>query len=811
MRPITKRICPHAAPPFAILGLLLFLTTSSFGAPLRDVPQRLVQPDGEILECFASGDEYHNWLHDAMGFTILRDPASGYYVYADEIAGALVPTGYIAGRVDPAAAGLQPGANIDAEVVLRRREAFNGKMARDERFDFGGLGKSAAASASRSELHNLVVFLRFSDEDEYTGDITPYDSLFNSPHPNELSLYNYYKEVSYGTLEISSSFYPVPIGTTIVSYQDSEARSYYQPYHETENPNGFDPDASWNDPAGRTLREHTLLMNAIAYVENEIPASLNLDADNDGYIDCVSFIVSGGPDGWNTLLWPHRWVLWAREAFIQGKRVWDYTFQLHEGLTGSGLRLGTVAHEMFHILGAPDLYHYSQDGLNPVGPWDLMAFTYNIPQHMGAYMKHLYGGWIDEIPVITISGTYELAPLSSEGPHAFRIPSPHVHNEFFLVEYRKKETPYEAILPGEGLIVYRINIDMEGIGNRIGPPDEVYVYRPGGAINENGEINSAHMGSHVGRTDINDGTDPWGFLSDGTIGGLSISNIGAPGETIAFDVGIDFVPPVILQYDAGTRYWGFGSGYDPKDFQVAIRLPAAELTDRVGQAITHVRLYLQSGGGTDATVCIWEGGSYGDPGTLVYEKSIADRVTLDQWTVHELDSPVEIKSANEYWVGYRINSSGGWPAGIDGGPMVPGRGAWINWTGSWQILTGLNPSADYNFRIRAVTGGIVTGVEPVAGIPVNFNLYQNYPNPFNPSTIIRYSLPESGRVRLDVFNALGQLVERAVDDVQTTGFYEVRFDGSHLPSGVYYYRLRLLERENGGDSFMQTRRFVLVK
>jgi hypothetical protein len=73
-------------------------------------------------------------------------------------------------------------------------------------------------------------------------------------------------------------------------------------------------------------------------------------------------------------------------------------------------------------------------------------------------------------------------------------------------------------------------------GNAGGPPDGVYVFRPGGAADANGSIRDAALGSHVGRTAIDGASDPHAFLTWGDLGGLSISEIGAPGETIAFTV-----------------------------------------------------------------------------------------------------------------------------------------------------------------------------------------------------------------------------------------------------------------------------------
>jgi hypothetical protein len=74
-------------------------------------------------------------------------------------------------------------------------------------------------------------------------------------------------------------------------------------------------------------------------------------------------------------------------------------------------------------------------------------------------------------------------------------------------------------------------------------------------------------------------------------------------------------------------------------------------------------------------------------------------------------------------------------------------------------------------------------------IPQKFAVYANYPNPFNPSTFIRYDLPQAVHVTLDVYNILGQHVERLVDEVQPAGAHVFKFDASKLSSGVYYYRI----------------------
>jgi len=89
-------------------------------------------------------------------------------------------------------------------------------------------------------------------------------------------------------------------------------------------------------------------------------------------------------------------------------------------------------------------------------------------------------------------------------------------------------------------------------------------------------------------------------------------------------------------------------------------------------------------------------------------------------------------------------------------------------------------------------------------IPAGFTLLQCFPNPFNPSTTIRYGLLRRSRVSLTVYNALGQQVASLVEEEQEAGYHEVKFDGSGLSSGVYFYRLQ------AGD-FVQAKKLMLLR
>ena len=94
--------------------------------------------------------------------------------------------------------------------------------------------------------------------------------------------------------------------------------------------------------------------------------------------------------------------------------------------------------------------------------------------------------------------------------------------------------------------------------------------------------------------------------------------------------------------------------------------------------------------------------------------------------------------------------------------------------------------------------------EGAAGNPERFTLNQNYPNPFNPSTILSYTLMTDGYVKLTVYNLVGQSVQVLVDGFRTAGDYEVSFDASELPAGIYLYKLQV------GD-YSSVKRMTLVK
>jgi len=112
--------------------------------------------------------------------------------------------------------------------------------------------------------------------------------------------------------------------------------------------------------------------------------------------------------------------------------------------------------------------------------------------------------------------------------------------------------------------------------------------------------------------------------------------------------------------------------------------------------------------------------------------------------------------------------------------------------------------------IDVTLDSILVTLPPGPGAVISgFELKQNYPNPFNPVTTIEFSLPIRSQVRLTIYNLAGETLSAPVSRELPAGTYRVQWDGSALPGGVYFYRLRAAAQ--AGGIFSETKKLVLVK
>jgi hypothetical protein len=159
-----------------------------------------------------------------------------------------------------------------------------------------------------------------------------------------------------------------------------------------------------------------------------------------------------------------------------------------------------------------------------------------------------------------------------------------------------------------------------------------------------------------------------------------------------------------------------------------------------------------------------------------------------------------------YSTGYSVASS-----------ISPCRGYWVKASQAGSLILSSAPVAVPAGRIRIVPSeelppappdGVVSGVPDVTGgsgtVPDGYSLDQNYPNPFNPVTTIRYGLPVDAVVKIDIFNVAGERIGLLDEGYHEAGSYSTSWNGSHLPSGVYFYRIR-------AGAFSEVKKMVLLK
>ncbi|HEY5534279.1 MAG TPA: T9SS type A sorting domain-containing protein [Ignavibacteria bacterium] len=131
-------------------------------------------------------------------------------------------------------------------------------------------------------------------------------------------------------------------------------------------------------------------------------------------------------------------------------------------------------------------------------------------------------------------------------------------------------------------------------------------------------------------------------------------------------------------------------------------------------------------------------------------------------------------------------------------------------TGTYTHLAKPNSISSNNLWAIRNNGGISkytssVGITPISTeIPAKYSLSQNYPNPFNPTTTMKFDIPKSGYVKLNIYDINGRILECLVNEEMNPGIYEVNWNATHYPSGVYFYRLTT-------DFYSETKKMILMK
>ena len=215
---------------------------------------------------------------------------------------------------------------------------------------------------------------------------------------------------------------------------------------------------------------------------------------------------------------------------------------------------------------------------------------------------------------------------------------------------------------------------------------------------------------------------------------------------------------VEIHYDSGPGGNSIGTN-SAANWISAVRFTSEELALYYGlYELIAIRFHITGNTFSAVTAKVWKGGSEAGPSQEIYSADVTDEVVAGTFSTHTLPESLPLESGYEYWIGYQIQATGGYPSTVDTGPMVEGKGAWMFFNSNWAQLTDINAALNYNWVIRGV-------LDPIVGIDwISFN-------------------PDSGEVLPD---------QQAVP--------EVIADASGLELGLY--EANIVVRSNAGDDVL---------
>ena len=440
---------------FVLFSLLILYTLYVGAVPACPDSVQVMQPDGSMIWTQVHGDEFYNWRSTTDGYVILRD-LHLHYCYAIVNGDSLMPSNIVVHNASERTEEentflIKNTNNVRQFISIKQQRALaKQQVAMDTPLSDNSLVAIQSTTAVVGKRKILTVLVGFKDR-PFTKTATDFDKLMNSKtgsiDGNYGSVWQFYNEDSYGKLDLSA----VVVGPFVA---DNESE-YYR----------------W----GKTDSDKhvkKLVNEAVDYAKKLVDFS-TLDGDGDGYVDCIHVVfaghgLSGGAD--DGLIWAHKSSI-NRIGKINGKKISKYIITPELANDNRIAPIGTICHELGHILGAPDFYDRIDDAndYNATGRYDLMGggnWNYPIgrysdsgryPAHNNAYTKCYLFGWGNPKMLDAMTNNYTLLS-ATVSPVFYRINST-TNGEFFLLENRTKQN-FDAMLSSEGLVIYHIHKDL---------------------------------------------------------------------------------------------------------------------------------------------------------------------------------------------------------------------------------------------------------------------------------------------------------------------------------------------------------------
>jgi len=388
------------------------------------------------------------------------------------------------------------------------------------------------ANVSR-EINILAILIDFSDKPAQAM-AAYFDTLIYEDISG--SVMNYYKEVSYNTLTITTAVIPSTFGW-------QRAPETYDYYCNGQNGLGGYPNNA-----------RKLVEDAVDLVDPYVDFS-NYDNDSDGEVDGLIIIHSGtGAEktGSSDDIWSHKWTINAR--LVDGVYVKTYTMDPEYWNYPEDMTCGVFCHELGHMFGLPDLYDTDLSS-NGIGKWSLMASGAwngtlgNSPAHLDAWCKEQLGFVITE--QLVSNQTNISIPAVENNPTVYKLTTDSLANEeYFLVENRQ-QISYDSHLPGNGLLIWHIYNSQSNNNSEWMPENGVASstnnYKVALIQADNNWdlekcINRGDSGDPFpglsGNNIFNSNSSPNSYSYSGTASNVSVVNISNSGAIMTADMGI---------------------------------------------------------------------------------------------------------------------------------------------------------------------------------------------------------------------------------------------------------------------------------
>lgn len=470
---------------FLLIGML---TEAACYAIPAYRPKIKVAVEGGEVYIQLCGDESCKYAITEDGYTIFRD-SIGWLYAAEDVQGNVVPTKY----------RLVHKSRENTELKNFLCSVKRGLVPAVVRKNNGTIQKQLMSPKASSksiqpvvgERRALIILMQFADN-RFTKSRDDFEDLFNGVrYTNDGaigSVYDFYKEMSYGQLNLRSDI--------IGPYTAQFDMAYY----------GRNTSFSGGDK-----NPYSLFEEALSYAQSDVDFS-RYDSDNDGYVDNIHIIFAGyGEEAGASpnAIWSHEMTFY-QPIKVQSLYVDRYSCSPElRGNKGYGItRIGVICHEIGHALGAMDFYDtdYSVNGeYHGTGEWDIMAQgSWNDgginPADFNPYVKVVNFGWVN--PSLVLDAEIEADSTLRLEPNEICKINTEDGCEYFLVENLTRKGVFSPI-HGEGLMIYHIgeNIDEKTKTNSINAtyPQECYPvcasskssYPSAGSITSFGDINSS--------------------------------------------------------------------------------------------------------------------------------------------------------------------------------------------------------------------------------------------------------------------------------------------------------------------------------